>query len=99
MARMAPMNRHALFHCGLDCDGNRHRRLKATAAVRATRHHATLVPRVVIVARVSPCRTVWRTGLQQRRWQALCTVLRAERRSFLATLPRGALMPQAAPFH
>lgn len=93
------MNRHALFHCGLDCDGNRHRRLKATAAVRATRHHATLLPRVVVVARVSPCRTVWRTGLQQHRWQALCVLLRAERRPFLSTLSHAPLVPFTHPFH
>ena len=87
------MNRHALYHCALDCLGNRQRRLKATAAVRASRHHAALVPRVVMVARTAPCRAVWRTGLQQRRCLALALVLRAERRSFLTTLPRPPLVP------
>jgi len=42
---------------------------------------------------------VWRTGLQQRRWQFLCVVLRAERRSFLATLPRAPLTSSVMPFH
>ena len=92
------MNRHALYHCGLDCLGNRHRRLKATAAVRLSRHHAQLVPRVVVVARTAPCRAVWRTGLQQRHCLALALVLRAERRSFLTTLPRAALVPPFSAF-
>lgn len=87
------MNRHVLFHCGLDCQGNRHRRMKAVAAVRVSRHHAALFPKVVVVARTAPCRTVWRTGLQQRRCLALAAVLRAERRSFLTTLPRPPLVP------
>ena len=77
------MRFHALHHCGLDCQGNRHVRMKRTQALRASRHHAALFPRVVIVARVSPCRTVWRTGLQRARWQAWNALLRAERRSFL----------------
>ena len=87
------MNRHVLFHCGLDCHGNRHWRLKSTVAVRVSRHHAALFPKVIVVARTVPCRPVWRNGLQQRRCQALATVLRAERRSFLTTLPRPALVP------
>lgn len=91
------MQHHALFHCGLDCLGNRHRRMKATVVVRAVRHHAALFPRVVVVGRASQCRQVWRTGLQQARWQALNQVLRAERRSFLATLPRRALVPPVPP--
>ena len=92
------MKHHALFHCGLDCRGNRHRRLKTAVVVRVSRHHAALFPKVIVVARTAPCRTVWRTGLQQRQWQALSAVLRAERRSFLTTLPRPALVPPVPPF-
>ena len=90
------MNRHALFHCGLDCQGNRHLRLKSAVAVRVSRHHAALAPKVVVAVRTGPGRTVWRTGFQQRRCLALLTVLRAERRSFLTTLPRAPLVPPIA---
>lgn len=91
------MRHHVLYHCGLDCHGNRHRRLKTAVAVRATRHHAALIPKVVIVARVSRCQVVWRTGLQRTRWRSLTEMLRAERRSFLATLPYPPLITTIPP--
>lgn len=91
------MNRHALHHCGLDSHGNRHWRLKTATAARNCRQHAMLFPRVVVVTPLAAGRVVWRNGLQQRRWHAVAAQVRADRCSFLTTLPRQALVPPIPP--
>ncbi len=80
------MNRHVLYHCGLDTRGHRHWRLKTHLAIRNCRYHAALFPRIVVITRCAAGREVWRTGLQQRRWYAVAAQVRADRRSFLTTL-------------
>ena len=91
------MNRHALYHCGLDNRGHRHWRMKTHVAVRNCRQHAALFPRIVLVTRVGVGREVWRTGLQQRRWCVVAAQVRADRRSFLTTLSYPALVSPIPP--
>ncbi|MCK8787285.1 hypothetical protein M0638_23205 [Roseomonas sp. NAR14] len=94
---MPAMQRQAIYQYGIDCDGARHRRLRRTVVVLTCRRQALLFPRIVAPGRIAAGREVWRNGLQQRRWQAVTAVLRAERRSFLMTLPRPPLVPPVLP--
>ena len=94
---MSAMQRQAYYQCGTDCDGARHRRLRGTAVVLICRRQAVLFPRIVSIGRIAAGREIWRNGLQQRRWQAVTAMLRAERRSFLMTLPRPPLVPPVPP--
>ena len=86
------MNRYALYHCGLDVTGHRHWRMKPAPAIRRCTQHKALLPKLV---QVHPCalgREVWRNGLHRRRWYAIAAQVRTDRRGFLATLPRPALL-------
>ena len=86
------MNRHALYHCGLDHKGNRHWRMKTSAAMGCHRKQVVLFPKVVVMMRCQSTRAVWRNGLHQRHWIAVAAQVRAHRRSFLTTLPRPPLV-------
>jgi len=86
------MNRWARFHCGHDCTGRRHWRLKPYAAALRCRRQHTLLPEVVWTASLG--RERWRNGWHRRNWMTLAVLVRADRRSFLCTLTRPPLLPQ-----
>ena len=91
------MNRYALYHCGLDCKGHRHWRRKTTTAMRHCKQQASLFPKIVLATSVTTGRAVWRNGLHQRRWHAVAAQVRTDRRCFLTTLPRPALVSPIPP--
>jgi len=90
------MNRHALYHCGLDCHGHRHWRLKTHVAIRNCRRQRAVLPKIVAASRPGAGREVWRTGLHRRQWQLIAARVRADRRSFLTTLAAPALVSPLA---
>ena len=93
------MNRYALYHCGLDTRGHRHWRMKTAVAMRNCRQQTALFPRVVVVTPLAAGCVVWRNGLHRRRWTEVAMQVRADRRSFLATLAYPALVcPIPPPF-
>ena len=91
------MHHHALHHVGLDVTGHRHCRKRSLAAMRRCSQQVALMPRVTWVVACAPPREVWRNGLHRRRWQAVADGVRIDRRCFLATLPRPALVPPFLP--
>jgi hypothetical protein len=91
------MNRYALYHCGLDCKGDRHWRLKTASDMRHCRQQTALFPKVVVMTPVRAGRAVWRNGHHQRRWQAAVVQVRVSRRSFLSTLPKPSLVSAVMP--
>jgi hypothetical protein len=91
------MNRYASYHCGLDCKGDRHWRLKTASDMRHCRQQTALFPKIVVTTSARTGRSVWRNGHHQRRWQAAVAQVRASRRSFLSTLPERPLVSVVLP--
>ena len=80
------------FHLGLDHTGHRHRRLRDVAELRRLHERRLLHPVVILVAN-GASQPRWRNGLQRRRWLILTEQVRGDRRCFLMTLARPALIP------
>ncbi len=93
------MKRHAHhYHLGHDHTGHRYTRLRGAAEVRRALLRRRLHPDIVLIVTCGVAQPRWRNGFQRRHFLLLTEQARGDRRCFLMTLRRPALIPPIRPF-